>query len=161
MKLDRMMLRFDLGRAEDYGLFLLVHHAALRDLEDDWRAQDRDDFSAMLRCLEDDLRVLGRTVSVASAPEIPRMSGDARLGSAYVIRGSRLGAAILRQRVPAGMTASYLDFRPVLTWPQFLQELDRASAASVPEANADVIRGAQATFNIFSTRLTQILGAVA
>jgi heme oxygenase len=157
MHIDRMILRFDLSRADDYGVFLHIHYCALQDLKEDWRAEDRGDFGLMMRCLQQDLRDLGRVEPVLPAATRAPLSAENRLGAAYVVRGSRLGAAFLRQRVPATMAASYLDCRPVLTWPQFLVQLDHASSMPGWDANDEVVRGAQAMFGIFSARLSEAL----
>jgi heme oxygenase len=154
MNIDRMMLRFDLGRADDYGVFLNMHYCAMQDLKQDWREEDRDDFSLMMRCLQNDLHVLGLTATSLPATTRAPLTVNGRLGAAYVVRGSRLGAAFLRKRVPAGMVASYLDYRPVLTWPQFLLQLDAVSLVPGWHAGDEVVRGAQAMFGIFSARLT-------
>jgi heme oxygenase len=159
MNLDHMMLRVDLGRTDDYGLFLNMHYAALQDLKADWREEDRDDFSLMMRCLQNDLHVLGLTAPRGAAATRAPSTAPSRLGAAYVIRGSRLGAAFLRKRVPAELIASYLDFSPALTWPNFLLQLDHASSAAGWDANDEVIRGAQATFGVFSARLIEVLAA--
>ena len=157
MNLDHMMLRLDLGRADDYGLFLNMHYAALQDLKADWREEDRDDFSLMMRCLQNDLHVLGLTAPSLFAATRTPLTAPGRLGAAYVVRGSRLGAAFLRKRVPGNLIASYLEVRPALTWPNFLLQLDSASSASGWNANDEVIRGAQATFGVFSARLVEAL----
>jgi heme oxygenase len=104
--LDHMMLQVDLGRPADYGWFLKLHVAALGDLRGDWREEDVGDFSLMLGCLESDLAALGEAApDVVATPRAP-MNADAALGLAYVVRGSRLGAAVLRKRVPDSCAAS-------------------------------------------------------
>ena len=68
--IDRMLLRFDLNRLEDYRIFLTIHLAALSALQAEWRPEDDADFSRMLDCLRADLKALGWTTATppASAP---------------------------------------------------------------------------------------------
>jgi heme oxygenase (biliverdin-IX-beta and delta-forming) len=154
---DRMILRFDLTRRDHYGVFLHLHHSALRNLEADWSAEDRPDFSSMLRCVQSDLHIL----RVATPPISP--SGRAplhahnRLGVAYVLRGSRLGAPILRRRVPRQYPTAYLDFMPATTWAQFLVQLE--STPDPPRAGHEyeIVRGARITFEIFISVFNQVL----
>jgi heme oxygenase (biliverdin-IX-beta and delta-forming) len=147
--LDRLILRFDLTRREHYGLFLHLHYSALRNLEGDWSGEDRVDFAAMLRCVQSDLHAL----RIGTPPRSP--SGRAplhpnnRLGVAYVLRGSRLGAPFLRRRVPRQYPTAYLDFVPELSWTQFLVQLESSSDPSRARHDHEVVRGARITFEIF------------
>jgi heme oxygenase len=146
--LDRLILRFDLSRREHYGLFLQLHHSALQNLEADWRAEDRVDFAAMLRCVVSDLHAL----RIGSTPLHPMarapLHANNRLGVAYVLRGSRLGAAILRRRVPSRYPTAYLDFTPALSWTQFLVQLESSSGPPSSNHDHDTIRGARIAFEI-------------
>jgi len=83
--------------------FSAIHHAALSHLAGRWRAQDQADFSGLLHCLAEDLRALGSLVGFPGTPERQRADSLRQWGIAYVIRGSRLGGAVLRQRVPAAI----------------------------------------------------------
>ena len=56
---DRLTGQLDLTRREDYGLLLSIHHAVLQELRSEWRPEDREDFRAMSRRLQNDLRMLG------------------------------------------------------------------------------------------------------
>jgi heme oxygenase len=147
--LDRLILRFDLTRREHYGLFLHLHYSALRNLEGDWLAEDQADFAAMLRCVQSDLH----TLQIATPPRSP--SGRAplhpnnRLGVAYVLRGSRLGAPFLRRRVPRQYPTAYLDFMPELSWAQFLVQLESSSDPSRARHDHEIVRGARITFEVF------------
>jgi heme oxygenase (biliverdin-IX-beta and delta-forming) len=147
--LDRLILRFDLTRREHYGLFLHLHYSALRNLEADWRVEDRVDFAAMLRCVQSDLQ----TLRIATLPLPPTghtsLHLSNRLGIAYVLRGSRLGAAFLRRAVPSQYPTAYLDFMPALSWAQFLVQLESSSHLPAANHDHDTIRGAQITFEIF------------
>ena len=79
--------------------------------------EDRDDFRAMSRSLQNDLRLLGHpTANPLPMTRKPSSQGS-QLGAAYVIRGLRLGANVLRPRIPSQFSASYFDFVPTLSWP--------------------------------------------
>jgi heme oxygenase len=149
VQLDRLMLRFDLTRRDHYGRFLHVHYSVLRDLEHDWPAEDQTDFAAMLRCVQSDLHAL----RIATPPLTP--SGRAplhahnRLGVAYVLRGSRLAAPLLRRRVPRQYPTAYLDFMPALSWAKFLVQLESSPDPPRPGHEHEIVRGARITFEIF------------
>lgn len=155
--LDRLVLRFDFTRREHYGLFLQLHNSALRNLEADWRAEDRVDFAAMLRCVQSDLDAL----RIATLPihQIGHASPHPsnRLGIAYVLRGSRLGATFLRRRVPSKYPTAYLDFEPALSWTQFLVQLESSSQPSNSNHDHDTIRGARITFETFVSLFNRAL----
>src|SRR5271170_2273012 len=97
--IDRMLLPFDLSSAEDYRTFLNIHFATLVTLQAVWRPQDSEDFEEMLHCVQLDLRTLGRTVAAPPMPPRAPAGPSKGLGIAYVVRGSRLGAAVLRRGV--------------------------------------------------------------
>jgi heme oxygenase len=157
MAVDRLVGRLDLTHREDYGRLLSIHHAVLQDLKSEWRPEDRDDFRAMSRRLQNDLRVLGfPTANPRSMSRTPLAKGS-QLGIAYVIRGSRLGASVLRPRIPSQFCASYLDFVPALSWVQFLAQLQGASKATEARSSDEAIQGAKMTFDLFSRLLTQAL----
>jgi heme oxygenase len=157
MGVDRLIGQLDLSRREGYGRLLSIHHAVLQDLKSEWRPEDRDDFRAMSRRLQNDLRVLGfPTANPPSMSRTPLDRGN-QLGIAYVIRGSRLGASVLRPRIPSQFSASYLDFVPTLSWVQFLAQLQSVSKAAEGKATDEAIRGAKITFDLFSLLLTQAM----
>jgi heme oxygenase (biliverdin-IX-beta and delta-forming) len=155
--LDRLILHVDLTRREHYGLFLHLHYSALRNLEADWRAEDRADFAAMLRSVQADLRTLGITAPpLYPSGRTSLHAGDA-LGIAYVLRGSRLGAMPLRRRVPSRYPTAYLDFIPALSWTEFLVQLESSTDPANSNHEHDVIRGAKITFEIFVSLFNQAL----
>ena len=156
MTLDRMMLRFNLGRREDYGLFLNIHYEALRELEPNWRVEDSDDFQAMMRCLQNDRRALRIGTKKIRSTRCGPLTVWNRLGLAYVIRGSRLGSGFLRCRVPTQFATSYLDVVPSLSWAQFLDQLKIRSEITECDTR-EVIRGAQFAFDVFANLTTQAL----
>jgi len=146
--IDRMLLAFDLSAAEDYRAFLTVHVDALLTLKDKWRAVDSADFGRMLDCLKSDLKSLGVEVPPGTAPSGNAVDRDQALGIAYVIRGSRLGAAVLRHHVGCTMATSYLDFVPAISWKEFLVQLE-----SIAEDRSRIevaCRAARAAFGAFT-----------
>jgi heme oxygenase (biliverdin-IX-beta and delta-forming) len=145
--LDRLILR--LTRRDDYGVFLLAHFSALLDLEVDWLAEDRADFAAMLRCVQSDLHSLRITAPPLSPGGRAALHADNRLGVAYVLRGSRLGASFLRRRVPRQYPTAYLDFMPTLSWHQFLAQLEASSDPARAGHDYEIARGARITFELF------------
>jgi heme oxygenase len=157
LRVDRLIGHLDLTRREDYGRLLSVHHDVLQYLQSEWRPEDRDDFRAMSRRLQNDLRLLGfPTANTQSMSRSPLAEGN-KLGVAYVIRGSRLGASVLRPRIPSQFSASYFDFEPALSWRQFLAQLQSVSKSAETETDVNdaVIRGAKITFDLFSRLLTR------
>lgn len=154
--LDRMVLRLKLTRKEDYGLFLHIHYSALQDLKADWRSDDQEDFTKMLACLQADLQALGIvTTKLHAAPQTPGLSSS-RMGVAYVIRGSRLGARLIRREVPSQFPTGYLDFVPELSWSHFLQQLEHTSE-SVSGTTEGIIHGAKITFESFAKHFIQAM----
>jgi heme oxygenase len=155
MEVDRLIGQLDLTRPECYGRLLSIHHAVLQDLKSEWRPEDRYDFRAMSRRLLNDLRVLGFSAANPQPMSRTPLAEGNQLGIAYVIRGSRLGASVLRPRIPLQFSASYFDFVPALSWIQFLAQLQSVSNAAEAEVNDAAIRGAKITFDLFSRLLTQ------
>jgi heme oxygenase len=145
--IDRMLLPFDLKRPEDYRVFLNIHFEALLALKGAWRQQDSEDFEKMLRCLDTDLGTWGTPRNATPVLACRPASIGAGLGVAYVIRGSRLGAAVLRRGVATTLTTSYLDFVPKLSWAEFLVQLDSTAADS--NGTEEAILAARSTFNVF------------
>jgi heme oxygenase len=157
--IDRMLLPFNLNRTEDYRTFLNIHFAALVTLQADWRQQDCEDFEQMLRRVQGDLDTLGCTTIASRIPHGTPVSTPKGLGIAYVVRGSRLGSAVLRRAIVSDLPTSYLDFVPVLSWAEFLVELE--SIAGDADGRDDAIRSARSTFNVFVTEFKRIHGETA
>ena len=155
--LDRLILRFDLTRRDHYGLFLHLHYSALRNLEADWLAEDQFDFAAMLRCVQSDLHTLRITTPPLSPSGRAPLHPNNRLGVAYVLRGSRLVAPLLRRRVPRQYPTAYLDFMPALSWAQFLVQLETPSDPARAGHDHEIIRGARITFEIFISVFNRLL----
>jgi heme oxygenase len=147
------VLRFDLTRREDYGLYLNVHHAALESIQDSWRREDGEDFLAMTRRLQRDLGDLGIAIGSLKPGDRRPIPDPGRWGLAYVVRGSRLSAGELRRRVSAQFATSYLEFSPKVTWGQFLAQLD--AVAENRENQERIIEGARETLAVFLDLLMQ------
>jgi heme oxygenase len=75
---DGSVFRLDLSSREDYGRFLRVHHAAVQSLEADWRDEDRRDFSALLRCAQEDLKALKTSVIALHSSSRPPLLASQR-----------------------------------------------------------------------------------
>jgi heme oxygenase len=157
LMIDRLMLRFDLTRREDYGLFLNIHYSTLRHLRASWRDEDREDFLVMTNRLQDDLHTLGLGATTLHPITCAPLTQGDRLGIAYVIRGSRLGSEFLRRRVPTEFPVAYLDYVPTTSWAQFLQHLVDFADDLASEASHEVIRGARWTFELFANLTKQAL----
>ena len=159
MEVDGLIGRLDLTRREGYGCLLSIHHAVLQNLKSEWRPEDRDDFRAMSRRSQNDLRLLGLPTATPTPPSMTRdpLSQGSQLGIAYVIRGSRLGANVLRPRIPSQFSASYFDFVPTLSWIQFLAQMQSFSNESGAETSDATIQGAKITFDLFSRLLTEAM----
>jgi heme oxygenase (biliverdin-IX-beta and delta-forming) len=158
--IDGMLLPLDLAKARDYELFLSIHAESLQALAGFWRDEDGTDFQAMLGLLRSDLATLGSPTSARCIHACIPASRGAGLGVAYVIRGSRLGAAFLRRGVPASMPTSYLDFAPTLPWNDFLGQLE--ILAGDPTATQAAMLAARNTFAVFlcvSSRRQDLRGA--
>jgi heme oxygenase len=147
--LDTVMGEIDLSSRTAYGVFLNIHYVALCMLQPRCRLTDRSDFLAFADSARRDLLALE-----VGCPQITRTPKSAftpanDLGVAYVIRGSRLGSAILLSRVPAEFPKNYLSFMPGKAWHEFLNELEAFSRGCAPSVDCEVIRGARFAFGIF------------
>ena len=152
--IDRILLRFDLNRVEDYRIFLTIQLTALSALQAEWRPEDVADFSRMLDCLRADLSALGWTAVTTPASGSAPASAPRGLGIAYVVRSSRLGAAVLRRDIVGELPTSYLDFAPTLGWAKFLAELE--SIAEIPTAKQEAARAARNTFSAFAAEYSRL-----
>ena len=148
--LDTALSRYDLSERKDYEVFLRIHWCALTELRSQWRNQDDAEFTRLLSMLENDLGCN------SAAPNDSR-SGCARerppaeaVGVSYVIRGSRLGAALLRRRVRGNFPADYLSAQLVLPWRGFLEELEAYALSARPTEINEVIFGARTAFGVYS-----------
>jgi heme oxygenase len=154
--IDAKLLRLDLAKSQDYELLLAVHAESLQALAGVWRAEDGKDFQAMLGFLQSDLATLGSAMRTDFIPACIPASLGAGLGVAYVVRGSRLGAAILRRNVPASMPTSYLDFEPTLPWRDFLNQLELL--VGDPAGTQAAMLAARSTFAVFLAASNRVQG---
>jgi heme oxygenase (biliverdin-IX-beta and delta-forming) len=148
LRIDGLLSSLNLATRQDYVRFLRIHAEALRQLGSRTPPQDRADTAALASCLESDLkfyvaRPLPQPMAECEEP-LAR-----QLGIAYVIRGSRLGAQVLIQRVAAGAPCAYLRYRAATSWTAFLATLDSFSLTQSPDSEGDVIEGAKAAFGVF------------
>lgn len=144
---DDAMSVFDLQDAKAYGRFLGHHAQALAALRSQVRAEDRSDVQEMANRIEEDLRGLGVGDVVTASPS-ERLDG---FGVAYVLRGSRMGARILRARIGPGLPTRYMDFTPALTWRDFLAELETHAAGVHEPGRRHIIVSAQWAFEAFGS----------
>lgn len=152
--IDSAMSCLDLTNSVDYAVFLDIHRVSLRHLQQDWRPSDCSDFAAMTRCLEADLRGLGAAPSTAPPATRKSLTAAGQLGVAYVIRGSRLGSAVLRRRVPSTLPTSFLDFSPALSWHSFNHELQQITATANDDQTSEIRAGAKLSFGVFTRAAT-------
>ncbi len=130
-RVDTAFSLFDLASGDGYRRFLLAQAGALLPVEaeldragaeailPDWPERRRGDL------LRADLATLNVT-----APELfpgpAFLSGKApMLGAIYVLEGSRLGGAVLKQAVPSHFPKGFLEARQAAgSWRKLLQTLD-------------------------------------
>ncbi len=145
--LDDLMSTFVLDDPTDYARFLTVHDmvlpAAERALEESGIARDLPDWPRRRRraALHDDLAELSdRPQRPALQPSFDLSSQAARLGAAYVLEGSRMGARMLVDKVPEGDSRLPTRFlrhgEGERLWPGFIQMLDTADGAGLQQERA-------------------------
>jgi len=153
--LDQTMSTLDLADSADYGRFLSIHRDALQCLRTQWRAEDDADFSGLRQSLDRDLRALGcQSAHCEPSPDPAGAPTPSQWGVSYVIRGSRLGGAVLRRRVADGYASAYLDYTMSLTWPAFLKQL-----GADPRLGADphaLVAGALRAYAAFANAASAI-----
>jgi heme oxygenase (biliverdin-IX-beta and delta-forming) len=131
-RVDSSFSRFDLSDAAGYGRFLRAQAAAFLPVEEvldsagaadlipDWPQRRRADL------LRADLAALSVTLPEPFSPVLFIESKASMLGAAYVVEGSRLGGALLKRSVPAGLPSQFLDGRQSAgSWRNFLKLLDQ------------------------------------
>ncbi|MDB5412654.1 MAG: heme oxygenase [Rubritepida sp.] len=140
----------DLTDAADYGRFLAIHAMSILPLEaalddagiaatlPDWHARKRG------AALAEDLAALGQPMPEGHT--IRLASGAEALGAAYVLEGSRLGAAMLLRQIPEGLPTAFLRHgHKERLWQSFLPHLEGLTAAQTDLA----VLGAQRAFGLF------------
>jgi heme oxygenase len=148
LRIDGLLSSLNLASPQDYVRFLGIHAEALHQLGSRMPPQDRADTAALQSCLHSDLKFYAASPSPepVSACEEPLAR---QLGIAYVIRGSRLGAQVLIQRVGAGAPCAYLKYRAATSWSAFLATLEAFALAQSPQVQEEVIDGAKGAFGVF------------
>ncbi|HWD26223.1 MAG TPA: biliverdin-producing heme oxygenase [Rhizomicrobium sp.] len=162
-RLDDSAALMRLDTPGGYARFLAAHAAALlpmeRELEEVGIGDVLPDWPQRARAgaLRADLAELG----AGFVPLDPPLFGDdaAAMGAAYVLEGSRLGASVLRQRVPDGLPMRYLRHgEGGRLWPTFLKRLEEADCVRRRPHVAKA--GAVAAFSLFEIAMQQVaLGA--
>jgi heme oxygenase len=127
-----------------------MHYAALQTLRPCWRTEDGPDFEAMADAVVNDLGTLGILQKTTQATRMEQMSELGRFGVGYVIRGSRMGSALLKKRLPSHCPSRYLDLEPQIAWRQFLGSLDQLTLLRDPGLQDEVIFGAACAFDVFA-----------
>lgn len=138
----------DLAEASDYGRFLTVHAEVIPALEaalgragiesalPDWARRRRTESLAA------DLAALGLPFPAARAVAIA--PGAESMGAAYVLEGSRLGAAMLLKAIPDTLPRAFLSHgQGEHLFRSFLPHLD--AVEDIPAA----IGGARRAFGLF------------
>jgi len=155
--LDKRMSGLDLSAAEGYVHFLHINLQSLEFLRLGCRSEDYRDFDALIRRARLDLG--GRSddrVTVALVPDPAEYAHG--LGIAYVVRGSRLGAQVLRSRVSAALPTAFLDHVMDTPWPHFVMELNRYGERADAAARELVLRGARKAFAVYAENCARIAG---
>jgi heme oxygenase (biliverdin-IX-beta and delta-forming) len=153
--LDTALSRYDLSERKDYEAFLRIHWRALAELRSQWRKEDAAEFDRFMSMLETDLGYKSAATSDTSSARTREFAPAQALGISYVIRGSRLGAALLRRRVPAEFPAAYLSAQPELSWRAFLDQLENYARSAKPAEISEAVTGAIAAFGTFSRNLQE------
>jgi len=129
-RVDRLFSSLDLAREVDYRLFLIAQAAAHLPIEEaidvagahallaDWPERKR------AHLLTADLADLG--AGVPSPQEPPALPDAASIfGAIYVLEGSRLGGALLKRQLPAGLPKRFLNAEQAPgAWRKLLAKLD-------------------------------------
>jgi len=152
-QLDAVGAQFDLATPRGYAAFLSAHAALLPGIEaqltrqplpPDWPSRCRASTLAV------DLSSLGAGLPAAAA--IPHLETAAmRVGALYVLEGSRLGGAVLLQRLRAmqpGVSCAFLSHGVGQSlWPRFVVWLDGLELDGTEREAA--VEGARRTFDAF------------
>jgi len=150
-EVDGLFGQFDLAERGSYGDFLAAHARALIPLEN-WLdiARLMEGAAARAPALRADLDTLARPL-VEPAALVWHKSEAALWGAAYVAEGSRLGGAVLRRAVAAGLPHGYLaSTHPQGGWRSFLRKLDRKAAAGGEAWRDEAVASAIRTFGLYA-----------
>ncbi|MEO6433728.1 MAG: biliverdin-producing heme oxygenase [Sphingomicrobium sp.] len=152
-RVDAAFAALDLGHEDDYREFLGRHAAAFLPIE---QALDEAGAGRLIGgwdklrrtpALLADLADLGMATPPPRSP--PAYPSDAAiLGGAYVLEGSRLGGAVLRQAVGSALPRQFLDaVQPSGRWREFIAQLNQSLYD--PEALNCATDAALDTFALF------------
>jgi len=131
-RIDAAFAFFDLSDRGQYGAFLCRHAAAFLPAEE---ALTRAGAKALIPDWQEYLRAPALLADLAKLgldvpkPRTSPVYGEpaAIFGGAYVLEGSRLGGAVLRRSVGAGLPRQFLDsVQPPGRWRAFIAQLDDA-----------------------------------
>jgi heme oxygenase (biliverdin-IX-beta and delta-forming) len=153
--LDAALSRYDLAQRNDYEAFLRIHLRALTELQSQWRNEDAAEFDRLLSMIESDLGCRNITTTECSHRRTQESAPAHAIGISYVIRGSRLGAALLRRRVPEDFPAAYLSAQIEPSWRDFLEQLENYAQSAKPAEIIEAIGGARMAFGVFSRTLQE------
>jgi heme oxygenase len=159
-QLDARLSALDWGSVPDYRYFLEASAAALLPVEaalvdanvigilPDWERRSRR--SAILR----DLEYIGGCLPPLAAQ--PRLGFEGVLGATYVLEGSRLGGAVLLERIAEAGDSTILCATSYLShgsgqrfWPTFVDRLEKHAAQI--ESRTAVVVAARQTFKLFAS----------
>lgn len=161
-ELDTLISALELHHPRDYLLFLEASAAALLPLE---RLLQQAEVEQALQDWPRRARAAALHADLAElhgvAPEITlgrqALSPPQVTGVVYVLEGSRLGARVLRERVPRGcMAMSYLSAGDAGLWPSFLAQLE---APAMPWDPLETTAAARWAFGIFRRAFATVLPA--
>jgi len=147
-EVDALYSQFDLADRGSYGDFLAAHARALLPVED-WLDRLVEGAVPRAPALRADLQALKRPL-IEPATLAWEKKEAALWGSAYVIEGSRLGGAVLRKAVAAGLPHEYLSStHPQGAWRSFLGQLDRKASDGGELWQIEAVAAAIRTFTLF------------
>jgi heme oxygenase len=150
-EVDALYGQFDLADRGSYGDFLAAHARALLPVEG-WLGLVGPFEGAVPRApaVRADLAALNRPL-IEPATLSWEKKQAALWGAAYVIEGSRLGGAVLRKAVAAGLPREYLSStHPQGAWRGFLCHLDRIASEGGEAWQIDAVAAAIRTFTLFA-----------
>lgn len=147
--LDAALSRYDLTDRNHYDAFLRIHWCSLTELRRRWRTEDDAEFAHLLSKLESDLECRSATTTELWCRRTKESAPAQAIGVSYVIRGSRLGAASLRRRVPEDFPSAYLSAQLELSWRAFLEQLETFAGSVNPMEISSAVTGARIAFGVF------------
>lgn len=108
--------------------------------------------------LAEDLAVLGRALPPPIGVSAPGGRAEA-MGMLYVLEGSRLGGAIIVNRVPAALPRRFLAARHLHgEWRALLEQIDAAAGTTQAEWHDGIIEGARRGFAAYYDAARLMIG---